>query len=115
MTTALSSSCAETVILASCVTRAPASKLPDHGIRLSLSSMGTDHMVSVAIPWGRFVKSALDNLPGPTFKGNLKQFANRHATEFQHKVAQNYGPVVKMHGLLGVCADPMTRMNLNSV
>lgn len=42
----------------------------------------------------------LAELPLPT--GNLRQYIDRNAWEFHREVAQNYGPVVKMHSFFNV-------------
>ncbi|OCH84539.1 cytochrome P450 monooxygenase [Obba rivulosa] len=51
------------------------------------------------------VKSSLDNLPGPPSKslwrGHIPQIYGRHEWDFYKDIAQNYGPVVKLNGLLG--------------
>ncbi|EPT02070.1 hypothetical protein FOMPIDRAFT_1118855 [Fomitopsis schrenkii] len=50
-------------------------------------------------------KSPLDNLPGPAqapwLMGHLPQWYDRHGGEFQRQIAQDYGPVVKMQGMMG--------------
>ncbi|KZT12276.1 cytochrome P450 [Laetiporus sulphureus 93-53] len=47
----------------------------------------------------------LDNIPGPPrqswFHGNVRQFASRHASDFQRHVAFAYGSVVRLHGVMG--------------
>lgn len=74
----------------------------------------------------RLVKSPLDAIPGPPATsflqgdqrslsfvlpgvlyltlslGNMSEYFSRHGAEFQERVAQDYGPVVKLHGYLGV-------------
>ncbi|PCH40533.1 cytochrome P450 [Wolfiporia cocos MD-104 SS10] len=49
--------------------------------------------------------SSLDKIPGPPsksfFSGNIVQFFTRDGAEFQRKVALDYGPVVKIHGMFG--------------
>ncbi|KAI0070120.1 cytochrome P450 [Panus rudis PR-1116 ss-1] len=51
-------------------------------------------------------RSSLDNLPGPPRKsllfGNLAQiFGNRFAWDFHREIIYKYGPVAKIHALLG--------------
>ncbi|OBZ67636.1 Docosahexaenoic acid omega-hydroxylase CYP4F3 [Grifola frondosa] len=52
-----------------------------------------------------FVKSPLDNLPGPPsqsfVKGNLSQLYDPHGWAFHRELAETYGPVVKLHGMFG--------------
>ncbi|KAH9928315.1 cytochrome P450 monooxygenase [Fomitopsis serialis] len=52
-----------------------------------------------------FARTPLDNIPGPPpapfLTGHLPQYFDRHGTEFQRRVAHNYGPVVKMQGMFG--------------
>ncbi|CCL99520.1 uncharacterized protein FIBRA_01538 [Fibroporia radiculosa] len=47
----------------------------------------------------------IDKIPGPapdTFlRGNLPRFLSRHGSDFQRHVALDYGPVSKIHGILG--------------
>ncbi|KAI0791025.1 cytochrome P450 [Abortiporus biennis] len=54
---------------------------------------------------GYFVKSPLDNIPGPAraslFIGNLGQFFSRHGWDFLERLGNQYGGVVKLHGILG--------------
>ncbi|KAJ7323895.1 cytochrome P450 [Mycena albidolilacea] len=56
----------------------------------------------------RRVFSVLDNLPGPPLKsmitGNLTQFHDHedYTGKFQRELEQDYGQVVKLHGLFGV-------------
>ncbi|OCH93349.1 cytochrome P450 [Obba rivulosa] len=51
------------------------------------------------------VKSPLDNLPGPPAKsfwrGNIPQLYDRHGWDFYKDITQNYGPIVRLRGLLG--------------
>ncbi|RPD56021.1 cytochrome P450 [Lentinus tigrinus ALCF2SS1-6] len=55
--------------------------------------------------YGIFAKSPLDKLRGPpsasSFTGNLGQLLDRHGWDFHHSIAEEYGPVVKIHGLFG--------------
>lgn len=50
-------------------------------------------------------RSVLDNIPGPPseffWEGNMQQFFNVNGLEFHLKIAQEHGPVVKLHGALG--------------
>ncbi|EPS94486.1 hypothetical protein FOMPIDRAFT_40741 [Fomitopsis schrenkii] len=50
-------------------------------------------------------KSPLDNLPGPApapwLMGHLPQWLDRHGSEFQRQIAQDYGPIVKMQSMMG--------------
>ncbi|KAJ6587621.1 cytochrome P450 [Mycena vulgaris] len=65
--------------------------------------------------WRRLF-SVLDNIPGPPRKsfvtGNLTQYTNPDGWDFHKELEENYGQVVKLHGLLGVspattlCFDP---------
>lgn len=69
------------------------------------------------------VGSPLDNVPGPArtsfwkggslpaslhrthssiMLGNIHEIFNRHAWDFQKRLAEQYGSVVKFHGALGV-------------
>ncbi|EMD38349.1 hypothetical protein CERSUDRAFT_82603 [Gelatoporia subvermispora B] len=52
-----------------------------------------------------FVKSPLDNIPGPPpvsfFKGNLEQIYDRQGWDFYKSLSQDYGAVVKLQGLFG--------------
>ncbi|KAI0763487.1 cytochrome P450 [Trametes elegans] len=52
-----------------------------------------------------FVKSPLDNLPGPPspswMTGNLPQMFNKQGMPFYHDLIENYGPVVQLHGAYG--------------
>ncbi|KAI0930907.1 hypothetical protein AcV7_004962 [Taiwanofungus camphoratus] len=54
----------------------------------------------------RFVKSPLDNIPGPPaqsfWMGNLHQFLHRHGSEFHQEISKKYGPVVKFYGPFGL-------------
>jgi len=49
--------------------------------------------------------AALRNIPGPAndsfWTGNLGRFYHPHGFDFHKEVAFNYGPVVKIHGLVG--------------
>ncbi|CCL99518.1 uncharacterized protein FIBRA_01536 [Fibroporia radiculosa] len=51
---------------------------------------------------GRRARSTLNNIPGPPpsslWVGNLGQYFARHGSEFQRHIAQDYGPVTKVHG-----------------
>ncbi|CCM01002.1 uncharacterized protein FIBRA_03050 [Fibroporia radiculosa] len=51
---------------------------------------------------GRRARSTLNNIPGPPssslWVGNLSQYFALHGSEFQRHVAQDYGPVTKLHG-----------------
>ncbi|KAJ7693060.1 cytochrome P450 [Mycena rosella] len=53
----------------------------------------------------RRVFSVLDNIPGPPLKslltGNLTQYYDPDGWAFQRELEQNYGQVVKFHGLFG--------------
>ncbi|CCM06148.1 uncharacterized protein FIBRA_09621 [Fibroporia radiculosa] len=53
----------------------------------------------------RASKSILDKIPGPPsdsfWAGNMRQFDARDGMEFQRRVALDYGPVSKIHGLFG--------------
>ncbi|KAH9941595.1 cytochrome P450 [Epithele typhae] len=50
-------------------------------------------------------KSPLDNIPGPrsqsVLTGNLQQLADRQGWDFHDELAEQYGSVVKINGLLG--------------
>ncbi|EIW54984.1 cytochrome P450 [Trametes versicolor FP-101664 SS1] len=52
-----------------------------------------------------FVKSPLDNIPGPPspswMTGNLPQMFNRQGMPFYHDLIDKYGPVVRLHGAYG--------------
>ncbi|KAI0789221.1 cytochrome P450 [Abortiporus biennis] len=52
-----------------------------------------------------FVRTSLDNIPGPKSKsiltGNLGQMFDRHGWDFHHELGQRYGPIVKLSGILG--------------
>ncbi|KAH9929191.1 cytochrome P450 [Fomitopsis serialis] len=52
-----------------------------------------------------FSRSPLDNIPGPPsghwFKGNLGQLFDRAGWDFNHGIGLKYGPVLKLHGMLG--------------
>ncbi|EMD31882.1 hypothetical protein CERSUDRAFT_88470 [Gelatoporia subvermispora B] len=52
-----------------------------------------------------FVKSPLDDLPGPPvkshWKGNIPQIYDRQGWKFYEDITQKYGPIVKLKGLLG--------------
>jgi cytochrome P450 len=52
-----------------------------------------------------FVKSALDNIPGPSpgsfWKGSFPQIFDVNGWDFHREIAENYGPVVKVKALLG--------------
>ncbi|KAI0070430.1 cytochrome P450 [Panus rudis PR-1116 ss-1] len=61
---------------------------------------------AVRIARGYFAHSPLDNLPGPKRKsflfGNITQiFGTRFAWDFHREIIYKYGPVSKIHGLLG--------------
>ncbi|EMD40943.1 hypothetical protein CERSUDRAFT_103315 [Gelatoporia subvermispora B] len=51
------------------------------------------------------VKSPLDNVPGPRpvsfWKGNLPEVYNQRGWRFYEKLADEYGSVVKLHGMFG--------------
>ncbi|KAJ6536946.1 cytochrome P450 [Mycena capillaripes] len=53
----------------------------------------------------RRIFSVLDNIPGPPRKsiitGNLTQFHDPDDWAFQHQLEEDYGQVVKIHGILG--------------
>lgn len=72
------------------------------------------------------LKSPLDNIPGPPrssiirgttynygrgasqlifLTGNFGDLFNRHAWDFFDNISRAYGPVLKLHGALGVCSD----------
>ncbi|PCH40536.1 cytochrome P450 [Wolfiporia cocos MD-104 SS10] len=62
-------------------------------------------LVAAYLTWHYFWRfRSLNNIPGPAsksfLKGNLPEFFGRYGTEFQKEVALDYGPVVKMRGLL---------------
>ncbi|EKM59115.1 uncharacterized protein PHACADRAFT_205293 [Phanerochaete carnosa HHB-10118-sp] len=52
-----------------------------------------------------FVKSPLDNIPGPKrtslFKGNTQEIFNRHGLDYLQKLGEQYGQVVRYHAPLG--------------
>ncbi|KAF5326984.1 hypothetical protein D9619_004812 [Psilocybe cf. subviscida] len=52
-----------------------------------------------------FVKSALDNIPGPSpnsfWKGSFPQIFNTNGWDFHREIAEKYGRIVKIKALLG--------------
>ncbi|KAJ6551032.1 cytochrome P450 [Mycena vulgaris] len=58
----------------------------------------------IRLLWWRLF-SVLDNIPGPPRKsfvtGNLTQYNDPDGWEFHKELEENYGQVVKLHGLLG--------------
>ncbi|KAJ6532314.1 cytochrome P450 [Mycena vulgaris] len=58
----------------------------------------------IRLVWRRIL-SVLDNIPGPPRKsfvtGNLIQYTNPDGWDFHKELEENYGQVVKLHGLLG--------------
>lgn len=87
--------------------------------------------------FSRFLlKSPLDNIPGPPRSsilrgtaynygrassqlmfptGNFGDLFNRHAWDFFDNISRAYGPVLKLHGALGVCSDLSTVFIISSL